>query len=141
LLAVVAVLLMIPTDTPATVLLNRALSGVAGWCFVVAFLGGAASFLAFSNGALRYLSESAFPIYILHQAGIVLVGYFVIQLSAGIAAKYAVLLVTSVVATMAVYHCIVRPLPPLRFLFGMKPRVALPRPLAATAAAVLSASE
>jgi glucan biosynthesis protein C len=122
LIGLVSVLLLIPTDRAATVFLNRALSGIAGWCLVVAIVGTAADFLAFSNAALRYLSESAFPIYILHQVGIVVVGYFVIQLSASIAVKYVVLLLCSFVATMTVYHCIVRPLPPLRFLCGMKPR-------------------
>jgi peptidoglycan/LPS O-acetylase OafA/YrhL len=136
LIGLVAVLLMIPTDSVATVYLNRALSAVAGWCFVVAFLGGAWRFLGFSNAALRYLSESAFPIYILHQVGIVLVGYFVIQLSAGIAVKYAVLLVGSVVATMAAYHYVVRPLPPLRLLYGMKPRVVQQPLLSGTGAAL-----
>jgi peptidoglycan/LPS O-acetylase OafA/YrhL len=141
LIGVVAVLLLIPTDSVATVYLNRALSGVVGWCFVVAFLGGAYRFLGFSNAALRYLSESAFPIYILHQVGIVLVGYFVIQLSAGIAVTYAALLVSSVVATMTVYHCVVRPLPPLRFLLGMKPHAVRPVRVASGTAAALSASE
>jgi len=141
LVGLVAMLLMIPMDSAATVLVNRALSGLVGWCFVVAFLGFAARVLTFSNAALRYLSESAFPIYILHQVGIVLVGFFVIQLSAGIAVKYVVLLVSSLVATMSVYHCVVRPLPPLRFIFGMKPRKVPPVAIGPGAGGVLSGSE
>ena len=121
-IAVVAVLLMIPTDQPALALVNRALSGIVGWCFVVAFLGAAVQLLAFSNAALRYLSESALPIYILHQVGIVVLGSFVIRLDAGIAAKYLLLLATSVMAVMAVYHAVVRPLPAFRLLFGMAAR-------------------
>jgi len=122
LIGVGALLLMVPTGggTPVAIVLNRALSGVAGWCCVVAWLGVAARFLDFSNRALRYLSESAFPVYILHQLGIVVVGYFVIQLSAGIGIKFLLVLVGALVATLSVYHCLVRPAPPLRFLFGMK---------------------
>jgi glucan biosynthesis protein C len=121
-----ALVLMLGTDvvgpTGPSIFLNRVLSAVAGWCCVVALLGFAARSLSFSNAALRYLSESAFPVYILHQAGIVFVGFFVIQLSAGIAAKFVLLLTGSVIATLAVYHFSVRPFAPLRFLFGMKSR-------------------
>ncbi|HUI28373.1 MAG TPA: acyltransferase family protein [Candidatus Kryptonia bacterium] len=122
-IGVVALVLMIPDLGP---LPNRALSGVAGWCCVVALLGLAAASLNFSNRALRYLSESAFPVYILHQVGVVVVGYVVIQSAAGIGAKSLLVLVGSVAATLATYHFVVRPVGVLRLLFGMKPVERLP---------------
>ena len=51
--------------SPAVLLVG---SAVAGWCFVVALLGLAHRFLTTSGPALHYLSESAFPVYVLHQA-------------------------------------------------------------------------
>ena len=104
---------------PALLLAGTA---VAGWCFVVALLGFARGHLAASSPTLSYLTESAFPVYILHQSAIVLVGYLVIRLSMGIAAKYAILLAASVTVTLAVYHFAVRPFALTRFLFGMKSR-------------------
>ena len=70
---------------------------------------------------LDYFKESAYPVYILHQAAVVCIGYGIIRLSLGMAAKYALLLAASFTATLAAYQFIVRPVPILRFAFGMKP--------------------
>ena len=97
-------------------------TAVAGWCCVVALLGFARSRPAHSSAVLAYLTESAFPIYILHHPAIVVLGYVIIQLPLGIGAKFVLVLLASLMVTMAVYHFIVRPVPILRFLLGMKPR-------------------
>lgn len=125
--------------SPAVLLVG---SAVAGWCFVVAFLGLAHQFLTASGPALRYLSESAFPVYVLHQVAIVLPGYFLIRLPMGIGAKFVLLLLLSVSLTLAVYQWLVRPFAVPRFLLGMKPKVCpvrRPVALSASAAAILLA--
>jgi glucan biosynthesis protein C len=99
-------------------------SAVAGWCFVVAILGYARGAFTRDGPAMHYLRESAFPVYIIHQLSLVLVGYVVVQWSLGIAAKYAIVLVLAVLLTMAFYHFVVRRVPVLRFAYGMRP---LPR--------------
>lgn len=99
-------------------------TAVAGWCFVLAALGAAHRFLAAATRGLPYLSESAFPVYWLHQSAIVLIGYLVIRLELGIAAKYAVLLVASGGATLTVYHFVIRRFAITRFCVGMKSRPA-----------------
>jgi peptidoglycan/LPS O-acetylase OafA/YrhL len=96
-------------------------SAVAGWCFVVALLGFARERVARSGPGLRYLAESAFPIYVLHQPVVVVLGAAVVLLPLGIAAKFVLLLGGSVALTLAVYHLAVRPFGPARFLLGMKP--------------------
>ena len=85
-----------------------ALTAVAGYCLVVALAGAARERLAFDGPARAYLAEAALPIYVLHQLAIVLPGYFVIQMGAGIATKFFVLLVTSIALTLGVYHFGVR---------------------------------
>jgi glucan biosynthesis protein C len=125
------------TTSPAVPLVG---SAVAGWCFVVACTGLAHRFCTASSPILHYLSESAFPVYVLHQAAIVLPGYFLIRLPLGIGAKFTLLLLVSVSLTLAVYQWLVRPFAVPRFLLGMKPKVCpMRRPvaLAASAAAVL----
>ncbi|MEE8311207.1 MAG: DUF2147 domain-containing protein [Candidatus Binatia bacterium] len=99
-------------------------SAVAGWCFVVAILGYARSAFTQDGPMMHYLRESAFPVYIIHQLSLVLVGYVVVQWSLGIAAKYAIVLVLAVLLTMVFYHFVVRRVPVLRFAYGMRP---LPR--------------
>ncbi len=87
-----------------------------------------------------YLTESALPIYILHQPAIVVVGYFLIlPLGLGVWAKFVLLLLASIGVTLAVYHLLARPFAVPRVLLGMKPAapprlpVALGRAASATA--------
>jgi uncharacterized protein (DUF2147 family) len=115
LLATVLGLLAVPA-------LTLAASAVAGWCFVLAALGLAHRFLAFGNAALAYLSEAAFPVYLLHQIAIVVPGYFIVQLPLGIASKFALVVATAVVLTFATYHFVVRPFTIVRRAFGMAAR-------------------
>jgi peptidoglycan/LPS O-acetylase OafA/YrhL len=103
-------------------------SAAAGWCWVVALLGFVHARVRESSPRRRYLVESAYPVYILHQPSIVLIGYALIQLpasgAAGIAIKFGALLLLSVAAVLAVYHFAIRRSPILRFAHGMKPGAA-----------------
>jgi len=99
---------------------TRALSGAAAWGCVLGLLGFARQYVTAGGSALRYLRESSLPIYILHSPAIVLVGYWVIQLDAGIPEKFALILASSVGLSLAVYHFAVRRSDPLRVLFGMR---------------------
>ena len=96
-------------------------SAVAGWCFVLAFVGMANGLVHETSPTLSYLSESAFPVYVLHQAAIVVPGYFLVTSSLGIAAKFMLLVGASLALTLATYHWLVRPFNVPRFLLGMKP--------------------
>jgi uncharacterized protein (DUF2147 family) len=122
-------------DVPSVLLAGTA---VAGWCFVLAALGLARRYLDFGNATLHYLSEAAFPVYILHQAAIVIPGYFLIRLPLGVAAKFLLVLAVSVLLTFAVYHFVVRAVPAVRYLFGMRPK-ACPLPALGRRAAVVVA--
>lgn len=120
--------------SPALILANTA---VAGWCFVLAFLGFARRLLSFTTAALEYLTESAFPVYVLHQSAIVVPGYFLVQLPLGLWTKFFLLFCVSSAITLAVYHCLVRPFSLPRFLCGMKASV---RPRARRLAAGVTAA-
>jgi glucans biosynthesis protein C len=115
-------------------------SAVAGWAFLVAILGAGRRWLSFSTPTLGYLVEAALPIYVLHQAAIVIPGFWLVQLPLGIAAKFVLVLGTAYLLIFAVYHFVVRPVQPIRLLFGMRP-LACPmrkrRVAVATTAAIL----
>jgi len=109
-------------------------SAVAGWCFVVALLGFAHGRVTRSSAALRFLAESAFPIYVLHQPVVVVLAASVVLLPLGIVAKFLLLLAGSVAVTLALYQFGVRPFGPTRFLIGMKSSLrATPNEYASTA--------
>jgi uncharacterized protein (DUF2147 family) len=90
---------------------------------VLALLGFAGRAPLTDGPALAYLAESALPVYILHQLAIVVIGYWIVGLPLGISAKFLLLVTLALGATLAVYHFVVRRVPPLRFAFGMRPRV------------------
>lgn len=96
-------------------------TALAGWGFVAALLGFARGRVTRSTPQLRYLAESAFPIYVLHQPVVVVLGAGAVLLPLGIPAKFVLLLVGSVCGTLALYHFGVRPFGPARRLIGMKP--------------------
>jgi glucans biosynthesis protein C len=93
-----------------------------GFMILVAVLGFAREQLNRRNRALDYLAESALPVYILHQASIVVPGWYIIHLPLPMPARIALLLVTSVAVTLFTYHFLIRPFSITRRLTGMKPR-------------------
>lgn len=84
-------------------------------------------FLDFSNQWLRYGQEAALPFFVLHQPVIIVIAFFVVQWEAGILLKLPVVVLSSFVGTIAIYEGIIRRLPPLRVIFGMKAYVPEPR--------------
>lgn len=116
-------------------------TAVAGWCFVVALLGFSRGRVTRSSGSLRYLAESAFPIYVLHQPVVVVLAAGVVLLPLGIAAKFVLLLAASVATTLALYHFGVRSFGPTRLLLGMKPLRRMPREQATGTPVAVPASE
>jgi len=97
-------------------------SAISGWCFVIALCGYAREHWNSGGARLRWLAESAFPVYLLHQSAVVLCGFWIVQQPWGPTLKFAALLVASASATLLTYRFVVLPLPPLRFLCGMKGR-------------------
>ncbi|HEV7735499.1 MAG TPA: acyltransferase [Candidatus Binatia bacterium] len=119
-LALVAYAGLILTEAHGWTTANLMLTAVASWCTVVGVLGAAARWLDVSNAALRWLAESAFPVYVLHQIAVAGLAFLVIGAPLGIPAKFAIVMVGAVVLTLAAYQLLVRPFGPMRFLLGMK---------------------
>ena len=86
----------------------------------MALLGIGSRFLNYSNKFLGYANEAVLPFYILHQPVILSIGYFVVQWTLPIIAKYFIIASTSFIAIMVLYELLVRRINVLRFLFGMR---------------------
>jgi hypothetical protein len=100
----------------------RLLRGYMTWCCVAAILGYAIRYANGTNGALRYLNEAGYPVYVLHMPILTALGFYLLPLALPIVLKYVVLVVVTFGATFAVYHFAVRSVTPVRLLFGMGPR-------------------
>jgi glucan biosynthesis protein C len=94
------------------------------WLWVMVFLGYGYRYLSFANPLLIWAREASYPVYILHQTVIVVIGYYIIQCSWMPWTKYVVILVLSMSACFILYEGCVRRFALLRLVFGMKVRPA-----------------
>ncbi len=92
------------------------------WFWILGLFYLAGRYLSRNSPALQYCNEAVMPFYVLHQPVIVGLGFTVRDLSLPVALKWPLLWVVSLAIIMTIYHFIVRPFDPVRFLFGMKPR-------------------
>ncbi|QOR68115.1 acyltransferase [Cytobacillus suaedae] len=90
------------------------------WSLLLCIFYLANRYLSYSNKFLAYTSEASMPFYVLHQPVIVLIAYFLHDLSWPIYVKLLFLAVVSFFIIMLSYHIIIRRFTSLRFLFGMK---------------------
>lgn len=134
-LVLLLVLVLGRFEVPSVLLIAAA---VAGWCSVVALLGFVRARKPHGGPRIDALAESALPVYLLHQSVIVLLGFGIVTLPLGIAAKFLLLLATATCGTLALY-AIARRYPATRFLLGMRPLATAPhavRAIRASAPAV-----
>lgn len=101
--------------------LYQLLQGFNAWCWVLTFLGYGKRYLNRPSRVLARLNEGIYPFYILHQTVIVVIGFYVIRVEESILAKFLFVSTVSIVVSWAIYDLLVRPVPALRLLFGVKP--------------------
>jgi hypothetical protein len=92
-----------------------------GWCWVAAILGFGRKHLSFNNRYLQVANELVLPFYILHQAVIVAIAYYVVGLDLIVIAKYLLILLASFpIIVTSLYP--IKKVNLLRFLFGLRIR-------------------
>ena len=106
---------------PLAMPIVRLLRGLITWCLVASALGFASRHLAAGTPLLRPLNEASFPLYVLHMPILTLLAYFVVRWEAPVVVQFATLVLLTAVVTVMLYEGIVRRIPVVRFLFGIKP--------------------
>ncbi|MCC7076601.1 MAG: acyltransferase [Acidimicrobiia bacterium] len=96
------------------------LDALAGFGFVVAAFGFAHAHLRRENRALVWLSESAFPVYLLHQVAVVVMAVLVVDTALPIPAKFTLVCAGAIVLTVSAYELVVSRTRLTRFLFGVR---------------------
>ncbi|HEX2911754.1 MAG TPA: acyltransferase family protein [Chloroflexia bacterium] len=94
----------------------------AGWYISIGLLGLGHRYLNFTNRLQKYLNEAVYPVYILHQTVIVIVAFYVVQLSLDTGLKFLLILAASLVTTLGLFDLVVRRANITRLLFGLKPK-------------------
>ena len=128
----VVILLIIPDQTNAPLgsvywpalgtlgqYLYMILRGISCWFSIIGLIFLARKWAGFSNRFLRYANEIVLPFYLLHAVFDIAVGYYVIPLHIGVLAKFAIICVSTLVATLATIEIFKR-FRVTRFLLGMR---------------------
>lgn len=89
-----------------------AITGV--WLMLVGVFGFGKRYLDRTSASQRYLAEASYPLCILHQTVIVVIGFYAVQV-----AKWILLFIGSILGTFALYE-IARRAAPFRLILGMK---------------------
>lgn len=100
--------------------LPQTLAGISAWTWPHALVALGARYGNLNSRLLGFANEAVMPFYILHQTVIIGVGYYVTALSIGTVTKFAIISVASFVLTLGLYVLVIRPVPPVRVLFGMR---------------------
>jgi len=97
------------------------LLGMTGrWLVIVGLVGVARRHLDRPSRRLAYLAEASYPIYIIHQTVIVVLAYYIVQITVTWPLQWLLLLGGAVVGTFLAYEG-VRRIDWLRIAFGMRP--------------------
>jgi hypothetical protein len=98
---------------------GRAFVALTAWGAIGAGLGYAARLKPAATPMLAYLSEATLAVYILHHVPLLLLGAALLPLAIPVWIKIVAISVLTSLITLAAYHWLVRPWPPIRLLMGM----------------------
>lgn len=107
--------------TPGGILIT-CLRAEGEWLLIAGSLSVALRFFTFSNSLLRYLSEAAYPLYVLHMPVLILVGVTVVQWHLPIAITLPLVVIATLALTLGFYEFAVKRIMPLQLLFGLRAR-------------------
>ena len=99
------------------------LRGIAIWFCMIGFLGFGKRFLNRGGKFIKYASEAALPVYIIHLPMVVIVGFYVVKFDAPIGVKYLAIVILSLISSVLLYEIAVRRFDFVRFFLGLKKRV------------------
>ncbi|MBS4204260.1 acyltransferase family protein [Lederbergia citrea] len=92
------------------------------WLSLIILLGYGNKFLNFPSKLLPYLNEAAFPIYIIHQSVLVVIGYFVLKLNISTLPMFLMIMLLTLAISLLVYEFIIKRTAFTRWVFGVKIR-------------------
>lgn len=101
---------------------GRFFIGLVAWGGAGAGLGFLARLKPAPAELTDYLSEATLPVYIIHHAPLLLIGWYLLPVAIPLWLKIVVIWLAATVVSLAIYHWLVRPWPWMRWLMGMTPR-------------------
>ena len=88
---------------------------------VILCIGGYAKhYLNYTNKSLVYANEAVYPFYILHQTILLIIGFYIVNLSWAWEIKLLIMMIGTFLGSLLIYHFLIRPFNLMRVLFGVK---------------------
>lgn len=97
---------------------SSAIYVLTGWTGVLALMGAGRHLLNGTSNFAAYMGAAAYPVYIIHQAVLVAIAYYVLMFAIPPALQYMAIVIFSFLLTFACYE-ILRRIPVVRALFGI----------------------
>lgn len=91
---------------------------LTGWIGVLALMGMGRHLFDRTNNFAAYMGAASYPVYIIHQAILVAIAYYVVKLTIPPALQFMAIVIFSILLTFASYE-ILRRIPGVRALFGI----------------------
>ncbi|MFN8444983.1 MAG: hypothetical protein U0175_29625 [Caldilineaceae bacterium] len=96
------------------------LVAACGWCGTALILFVGTRFLDHDSKALCYGQETLLPFFVIHQPMVLAVAYFVVQWQVNLWSKFLIVTLASFVISIGLTEWLIKRVPILRLLFGMK---------------------
>ncbi|MFD2589172.1 acyltransferase family protein [Croceitalea marina] len=96
------------------------LKGIESIAWILALFGFGFKHLNKPSILLAYLSQSAYPVYIIHMAVLYLVSKFIFPLDISAIAKFVASLLITVLSSLFIYEFVIRRITLFRIVFGLK---------------------
>ncbi|MFA4850062.1 MAG: acyltransferase family protein, partial [Methanoregula sp.] len=97
---------------------NSAIFVLTGWTGVLALMGAGRHLFDRTNNFAAYLGAASYPVYIIHQAILVAIAYYVVKLAIPPSLQFMAIVIFSILLTFSCYE-ILRRIPGVRALFGI----------------------
>jgi glucans biosynthesis protein C len=93
---------------------------INGFSVILCIGGYAKHYLNHTNKFLVYANEAVYPFYILHQTILLIIGFYIVNLSWAWEVKLLIMMVGTFLGALLIFHFLIRPLNLMRVLFGVK---------------------
>lgn len=90
------------------------------WAFIAFLVATAMRWWNRPHPLVTYGQDAVLPFYVLHHPLVVVLGFYIVQLPIPVWPKFALLLLGVLAGTIGIYHLVIRPVGPLRILFGLR---------------------
>lgn len=93
--------------------------------WIMAAFGFAYKYLNLPGKILSYLSQAAYPVYIIHMVFLYLGSYFIMPLDIPATLKFTIIMISTFSGSLLIYEIFIRRITFIRPLFGLKERKAI----------------